>query len=133
MKSSSSLKYTICQNLHIEADDLNRPISLEEIKSIINKLQKKAPDSMSSMQNSTNIQGRNYTNFLQSLSENGSRVNISELFYEFQQYYHKYQNQEKILGEKLQNSISHKHRCKYPPQQNTSKLNQRQDKRNYTQ
>lgn len=59
--------------------DLNRPISILKIESIINDLLKhKAPGLDGSLVNST--QRRNYTNSLHSFSENRSTSHVSQPF-----------------------------------------------------
>lgn len=75
MKQTSCLEDTILQNSKKEKiDNLNKPVSVKEIKSIIINLQKqKAPD----LDGFTVSQdtGRNYTNSLWSPSEDRSKGN----------------------------------------------------------
>ena len=131
MKWSNSLKDTIYQNLHIEIDYLSRPIFLEEIESIVNKLQRRKHQVQW-------IPFRILQTFKEEIKKKLSTITFrkqqqreySLTFHEFQQYSLSIKT-EKRHKRKLQNSISHKHRCKYS-QHSTSKLNPKLDKRKYT-
>lgn len=115
MIRANFLKETICQNSHRkEINHLKRPISVKETESVINKYSQTegtrprwvhwwVPPKMKQ---------RNYNNFLQSLSEDGSRGNTSELILWGQHYPNTNTGKRHYNKIKLQTNIAHQQRCK---------------------